>query len=353
MTTSKEKLRPWLMIGVPVLVALAGVSYFLAQEQYVSTDNAYARVAKVAINAQVSGQVISIAVQDNQRVNKGDLLYQINPEPLQITVNRAQAQLNVARLGIEGLKTQYREQQAELQSAQTLADFQQKELARNKSLVATQLVSRSSYDRTETDFKIARQHIAALEQQRANTLVELNGDANIAVDNHPVVRAALSQLDEALLYLSYSNVYAPDSGIVTKVEELQVGSYVNSGTATLALLSDKQPWVEANFRETQLTHIRRGQQATISIDSDPTHRFTAHVVSISPGAGSDFALLPPENATGNWVKVVQRVPVRLEFDGARPDIALFSGTSAQVKIDTQYRSPWWLPFKTLLTTGSL
>jgi membrane fusion protein (multidrug efflux system) len=147
-------------------------------------------------------------------------------------------------------------------------------------------------------------------------------------------------------------VYAPDDGIVAKVDDLQVGNYVNNGAPAFALLSDRQIWVEANFRETEVTHMRPGQEATISIDTYPDHVFKAHVTSMSPGAGSDFALLPPENATGNWVKVVQRVPVRLELDEVDPALPFFSGTSATVKVDTGYRTPWWHPLKALLTAGN-
>ena len=348
----KEKLRPLLMVGLPVLLAAVGYARYLAGEPYVSTDNAYARVGKTSINARISGQVVEIAVEDNQPVRKGQVLFRINPEPFQIAVNRAEAQLSVARLRIDGLKASYRQQQAELQSAKESADFDLKEFARKKALVASEFVSRSIYERAETDLKVARQRIASIEQQIASTVVALNGKPDIEVDSHPTVREARAQLDEAQLYLSYATVYAPADGIVAKVDDLQVGNYVNNGTPAFALLSDQQIWVEANFRETEVSHMHPGQAATIRIDTYPDHVFKAHVTSLSPGAGSDFALLPPENATGNWVKVVQRVPVRLELDEPSPDLPLISGTSATVRVDTGYRTPWWHPFKALLTAGT-
>ncbi|NWB99124.1 HlyD family secretion protein [Pseudomonas gingeri] len=346
----KEILRPLLMVGVPLLFAALGYARYLAGEPYVSTDNAYARVAKASINARVSGQVVEIAVEDNQVVRKGQVLFRINPEPFQIAVNRAEAQLNLARLRIQGLKASYRQQQAELQSARESAGFDQKEFTRKQALVATEFVSRSLYERADTDLKVARQHVASIEQQIASTVVALNGNPDIDVDRHPAIREAKAQLDEAQLYLSYATVYAPDDGVVAKVDDLQVGNYVSSGAPAFALLS-RRVWVEANFRETELTHMRPGQAATISLDTYPGHAFKAHVISMSPGAGADFALLPPENATGNWVKVVQRVPVRLELDQADPDLPLFSGTSATVKVDTGYRTPWWHPLKALLSAG--
>ena len=342
-TQTRQRLhftRPILLVGLPVLLTLVGGGYFLATLNSVSTDNAYARVAKTAINARVSGQVVNIAVVDNEPVRKGQVLFQINPEPLQIAVNRAQAQLSVARLRIEGLKTSYREQLAELQSAREQADFEQKDFARKKALLANQFMSQSMYERADTDLKVARQRIASIEQQVANILVSLNGDPNIHVDSHPAVREAQSQLDEAQLYLSYATVSAPEDGIVTKVDDLQVGNFINSGAPAFALLSKKHVWIEANFRETQISQMRAGQSATVHLDSYPDRAFKARVVSMSPGAGSDFSLLPPENATGNWVKVVQRVPVRLELEEIATQIPLFSGTSVSVQVETGKHS-WW------------
>jgi membrane fusion protein (multidrug efflux system) len=340
------------MIGVPLIVAVVGITHYTASAPFVSTDNAYARIAKTAINARVSGQVVEISVEDNQWVRKGQMLYRINPEPFQIAVDRADAQLSVARLRIDSLKASYRQQQAELQSAKEQADFDQKEFARKKALVATEFVSRAIFERADTDLKMSRQRIASIEQQIANTVVALNGNPNVDVDSHPSVREARAQLDEAKLYLSYATVYAPEDGIVAKVDDLQVGNFVNNGTPAFALLSDKHVWIEANFRETDVTHMRPGQAADIRIDTYPGKVFKAHVISMSPGAGSDFALLPPENATGNWVKVVQRVPVRLELDDIDHEHPLYSGISATVKVDTGVSSPWWTPFKTLLTAGN-
>ncbi|MGE1094461.1 HlyD family secretion protein [Pseudomonas zeae] len=347
----KQRLRPLLTAGVPALFAVIGYSQYRANEPFVSTDNAYARVAKASINARVSGQVVEIAVNDNQPVRKGQVLFRLDPQPLQIAVDRAEAQLGNARLRIDGLKASYRQQQAELQSARASADYDQKEFARKKALVATEFVSRAAYERADTDQKVSRQRIASIEQQIASTVVALSGDPDIAIDRHPTVREAKAQLDEAQLYLSYATVTAPADGIVAKVDDLQVGNYVSNGSAAFALISDHETWIEANFRETQLTHMLPGQTATITLDTYPNRPFKAHVISMSPGAGADFALLPPENATGNWVKVVQRVPVRLELDDADPAMPLFSGTSATVEVDTGHRTPWWYPFKSLLSAG--
>jgi membrane fusion protein, multidrug efflux system len=192
--------------------------------------------------------------------------------------------------------------------------------------------------------------VASIEQQIARTVVALNGDPDIQVDRHPSVRAAKAQLDRARLDLSYAAVVAPDDGIVTRVDDLQVGDFINPGAAVFSLLSNRRIWIEANFRETGLTHMRPGQAATIEVDAYPDRTFKAHVVSMSPGTGSDFAILPPENATGNWVKVVQRLPVRLELDETDADQPLFSGISVTVRVDTGYRRTWRHPIQAALAT---
>jgi membrane fusion protein, multidrug efflux system len=346
----RERLRRPLMWVVPIVVVAFGAAMYLAGEPYVSTDNAFVRAAKVTVNARVAGQAVEIAVRDNQAVRHGQVLFRIDPEPYQIAVDQAEARLGSARLQVEALKATYRQQQAELQSARDSAAFDEREYNRKKTLVASDFTPRAVYERAETDFKVARQHTAAVEQQIANTVVALNGDPEIDVDRHPTVRAARAELDRARLNLSYTTVTAPDDGVVTKVDDLQVGDFVNPGAAVFSLLSSRRIWIEANFRETGLTHMRPGQEATIDVDAYPDRTFKAHIVSMSPGTGSDFAVLPPENATGNWVKVVQRLPVRLELDEVDPNRPLFSGISVTARVDTGHRRTWRHPLQPVLAT---
>src|SRR6516225_2656990 len=323
----RERLRRPLMLALPIALAVFGATYYLAEEPYVSTDDAFVRAAKITVNARVAGQAVEIAVRDNQHVRQGQVLFRIDAEPYQIAVDQAEARLAGARLQIAGLKATYRQQQAELQSAKDSAAYDEREYERKKMLVASDYTPREVYDRTETDLKVARQHVASIEQQIANTVVALDGDPDVEIEHHPTVRAAKAQLDRVQLDVSYATVTAPEDGIVTRVDDLQVGNFVNPGTTVFSLLSSRRIWIEANFRETGLTHMRPGQEATIDVDAYPDRTFRAHIVSMSPGTGSDFAVLPPENATGNWVKVVQRLPVRVELDELDPKRPLFSGIS--------------------------
>ena len=343
----RERLRRPLLVLVPILLVAGGTAYYLAEEPYVSTDDAFVRAAKELVNARVAGQVVKIAVIDNQPVRKGQLLFQIDPEPYQIAVDQAEAQFGSARLQINELKATFRQQLAELQSAKDSADFDQREYGRRQALVADGWTPREIFDQAEMTLKVARQHIVAIEQQITNTVAALDGDPNIDIDRHPTVRAAKAQLDRARLNLSYATVAAPDDGIVTRVDDLQVGDFVSAGAAVFSMLSSRDVWIEANFRETGLTHMRPGQEAVISVDAYPDRTFKAHVVSMSPGTGSDFSVLPPENATGNWVKVVQRLPVRLELDQINQTQQLFSGISVTVRVDTGYRRTLRHPFQTM------
>ena len=331
----RERLRLPLMVGVPVLV-LAGAAYeYLTGGRYQSTDDAYVRAAQVAVSANVSGRVSEVDVRDNQLVHRGEVLFRLDPRPFRIAVEEAQARLAGARLQIQALKATYRQRLADLRGTQNSLVYQQRELDRQQRLVGSGIASQAQVDRALMARNEAQQQVAAAQQQITSVLASLNGDADVAVERHPTVQQAQAELDRTLLNLSYATVSAPIDGVVTRVEQLQAGNYIAAASPAFALVSTHDVWIEANFKEVQLAHMRPGQSARVGIDAFPDRTFRAHVVSVSPGTGSEFSLLPAENATGNWVKVVQRLPVRLELDGALP--AVRAGLSASVVVDTGYR----------------
>src|SRR5262249_664834 len=257
----------------------AGAAYYLAQEPYVSTDDAFVRAAKESINARVAGQVVDIEVKDNQRVTRGQLLFQIDPQPYRIAVDQAEARLDRTRLQINQLKATYRQQVAQLQSANAALDFDVLEYARQQALVHDSWTPRQVFERADMTLKVARQQVESDVQLIANTVAALAGDPNIAVDHHPSVRAAQAQLDQARLNLSCATVLAPEDGRVARVDDLQVGDFVSPGASVFSLMSSQHVWIEANFRETDLTHMRVGQAAVIGVDAYPGRVFNAHVVS--------------------------------------------------------------------------
>jgi len=331
---SQSKLRRPLMIAGPLLVLAVGAYFYVTGGRYESTDDAYVRAAQVSISANVAGRVSELAIRDNQQVNKGDLLFRLDDRPFRIAVEEAQARLASAKLEVESLKATYRQRLADRASAQSTLDYQTKELARQQGLLEPGISSQAQVEKAQVARDAARQELEAAREQITAVLARLGGDPDIAIDNHPTVQQAQAALDRAKLNLSYTIVNAPASGIVTKVEQLQVGDYLNAATPAFALVSSQNIWIEANFKEVQLTHMVPGQQAEILIDAYPGHKLSATVVSVSPGTGAEFSLLPAENASGNWVKVVQRLPVRLELKTAA-DVPLRAGLSANVEVDTR------------------
>jgi membrane fusion protein (multidrug efflux system) len=228
---------------------------------------------------------------------------------------------------------------ADLIAARDTLAYQQHEFERQQRLLQSGISSRAQFEQVQHAVGLAQAQLASTQQQAASVLAMLGGDPDLPVDEHPTVLQALAALDQAYLNLTYTVVRAPDDGVVAKVEQLQAGDYVNAATPVFSLISSRDVWVEANFKEDDLTYMRSGQSAEVSIDTYPSHHFQAHVVSLSPGTGSQFSVLPPENATGNWVKVVQRVPVRLQFDRSElgDALPLHAGLSAEVTVDTEHR----------------
>jgi membrane fusion protein (multidrug efflux system) len=333
----RRRLRLPLMLLGPIVVAIGVAFFYLSGGRYESTDDAYVQAARVAISANVAGRVAELDVRENQLVHRGDILFRLDAAPFRIAVDEAAAQLAAARLQVESLKANYRQRQAELASAQDTLAFQQGELDRQQRLLGSGIASQTQVDRAAHARDDARAQIAGTQQQIGAVVANLGGNPNIALDRHPTVQQAQARLDRARLELSYTTVAAPSDGIATRVDQLQIGTAIAASAPLFALVSNGDLWIEANFKEDQLTHMRVGQAATVKVDSYPDRSFEGEVASLSPGTGSQFSVLPPENATGNWVKVVQRLPVRVRLRRIDPAFPLHAGLSADVSVDTQHQ----------------
>ena len=333
--TRLQSLRWPLMIIAPLVVIAAAVYFYITGGRYQSTDDAYTRAATVSISSNVPGRVIEVDVRDNELIQKGATLFKLDDAPFRIAVDDAMARLASTRLQVESLKSTYKQRQVELRAARDTQAFAQTQFDRQSRLVQSGISSRTQFDQASHALDAARQEVANVQQQIGVALANLGGNPDIAPDKHPLVQEAQAALDRAQLNLSYTVIKAPIDGVVTRVEQLQVGDYIAASAPVFALVATGDTWIEANFKEVQLAHMQPGQSATIRIDRIPGKRFSAKVVSLSPGTGSQFSLLPPENATGNWVKVVQRVPVRLHITDPDAAVLLQAGLSADVKVDTQ------------------
>jgi membrane fusion protein (multidrug efflux system) len=330
----------WMLMGGGVLLALvAGLWYYLASGRYVSTDDSSVQAAQASISANVPGRVIELGVHDNQNVRRGDVLFRLDDGLYRIALEEAQAKLASARMQINAAKATYRHQLSDQAAARDTLAYQQHEYQRQQRLLQSGISSRAQFEQVQHAVQLAQSQLNSAQQQAGSVLAMLGGNPNLPLDQHPVVMQAQAALDRANLDLSYTVIRAPDDGVVARVEQLQVGDYINAATPVFGLISSRDVWVEANFKEDDLTYMRAGQSAQVRIDAYPGRRFSAQVASLSPGTGAQFSLLPPENATGNWVKVVQRVPVRLQLDSSEfgDGTPLHAGLSAEVTVDTQHR----------------
>jgi len=329
-----RRMRWPLIVGGPLLILLVAGYLFFTSGRFETTDNAYVQVAKVPVAPSISGRVIEIDVKENQFVRRGQVMFRLDARDFQAIVAADEAALAQAQQQVYAQRAAYQEAQAAVQAAQEMVRFTADEAARQRRMAAAGVASQQQVAQATHNAQQARQQLATAKEQAAQALANLGGSPTGPISSYPVVMQAQAQLQRAKLDLSRTDVHAPSDGIVTRVEQMPIGTYLNAAQTAFWLLSGA-PWIEANFKEDQLAHMKVGQKVSIKIDAYPDADLQGHVASFSPGTGSAFSVLPAQNATGNWVKVVQRLPVRIDFDRAPPGMAARAGLSARVKVDVR------------------
>jgi membrane fusion protein (multidrug efflux system) len=340
---NRKRLRMVLLVMLPLIALVAGGYFYLSGGRYVETDNAYVGAQKVLITPDISGKIVSIAVREGQHVKPGDELFTLDAKPFQLALDAAQAKLAAAKTDYEKLKTTYTSTKTLVDLADKSVTFKQRDFERKTDLAKRGASTQVDVDNAANAVVAAELQAQLGKQQLATTLSQLLGDPNLPLEKFPEYMQAQSALENAQRDLAHTVVRAPISGTATQVDNIQLGRFIGAGSPVLSVIDDEQPWVDANPKETDLTYLRVGQTATLEVDSFPNHTFTGRVVAVSPGTGAQFSILPPQNASGNWVKVVQRVPVRIAFDKDEDTARLRAGMSVNVAIDTHHsRWPTWL-----------
>ena len=332
MVSGRRLLRALLLIVVPVIGIALALHWYAKGSRWAETDNAYVKAHFIAISTEVSGRVLELSVRDQQRVEHGAPLFRLDPEPFQLAVARADAQIAVTRTEIETLRSEYRGAQLDAEEAAERVPFLQRQFERQRLMKEKGMSREDLYDEAQNSLETAKKRLAALRERAVRALAGLNGMPDAPAQRHPRFLQAVSARDTAMLDLERTRVAAPAAGVVSNMK-MRPGEYVERGTARFSLVDEGTLWVEANFKETQLTGMREGQAATFTADAYPGAAWRARVAAIAPATGAEFAVLPPQNATGNWVKVVQRVPVRIKLDPGQPELErLRPGMSVEPKV---------------------
>jgi membrane fusion protein (multidrug efflux system) len=331
-TTRARPLRTLLLWVLPAAVVIGCVYLYGSAGRYVSTDNAYLQRDRVDVAPQVSGEVHRVLVAENARVAAGQPVLELDGEMLAIAVRAAESRLATARADILGAQASYREKAGEAVVARKSAEFAMRDLKRQQELANRKLIPASQLDTSQRSADLALGAIEVLDLQRNQLAARLGGRADLPVDAYSSVQTAAAELAKARLDASHGLIPAPQAGIASHLPK--VGSRLEIGRPAFAVIGDRSAWVEANFKETDLEWVRPGEPATVEIDTYPGHRWAGHVESIAEATGAEFSLLPAQNASGNWVKVVQRIPVRVALDPGSGSLPLRDGMSATVEIDT-------------------
>jgi membrane fusion protein (multidrug efflux system) len=328
--------RPLLILG-PVALVVGALVLYLATGRYVTEEDAYVQAVNVSISPQVAGQVLTIAAKSNSAVTKNDPLFNLDPEPYRIALANAEAQIGIARDQVNTLIETYRARLKQIDEARATLDYAQTNYDRQQHLFDTGAVPRATLDAAIRDLQTAKANLASLQREAAAAMAQLGGNPDLPVDQQASVKQAQSAVDTAARNLRLTSIVAPFDGIPNNVESIAIGAFLNAGQSAFPLVSTHDLYIEANVKETELTYVREGDPAQVTVDAYPDSSIAARVTTLAPASGSVFALLPPQNATGNWVKVVQRIPVRLSSGEVRDGLALRVGMSVKVSIDTGHR----------------
>ncbi|BCG95296.1 HlyD family secretion protein [Mesorhizobium sp. 131-2-1] len=323
-----------LMVALPAALLAGGAYVWVTGGRYQETENANLQQAKVSIASDTAGRIVKVGIADNQLVKQGDVLFAVDPESYRIVLAQADAAVATARLNVEQLRAAYSQAMAQEKSDTSEVAYAQSQYDRAADLAQKGINAKSSLDEARNDLDKARQQLAVAEQGIISAKAALGGNPDIETDKHPTVMAALAARDKAAYDLAQTTVTAPSDGVISQASSFKIGQYVAVGTPLFSLVETGDTWIDANFKETQLTHMKPGQKAEIVVDTYPGKTFEATVKAIGAGTGAEFSLLPAQNATGNWVKVTQRIPVRLELTDPDAKMALRTGMSATVSVDT-------------------
>jgi membrane fusion protein (multidrug efflux system) len=333
----RARARMLLLVALPALVLVAGLAFWLSGGRYISTDNAYVGAQKVLITPDISGKLSKVTVHEGERVAAGDALFEIDPVPFRLALQGAQSKLDAVRTQFASLKTNYQSLDKLVAYGEQGVALKKRDVERKTALTESRTGSQMDLDNAKAGLLTAELQLQLGRQQLASTLNQLLGNPDLAIEDYPPYREALAVRDNAQRDLDHTVVKAPVAGTATQVDNIQLGRFVTAGMPVFSVVDDQAPWVDANPKETDITWLRPQQKVDIYVDSFPDRTFHGTVASVSPGTGAQFAILPPQNANGNWVKVVQRVPVRIAFDPDQDLSLLRAGMSVTVDIDTGRR----------------
>lgn len=328
----RRRWRRPLMWGAPALLALAATYVWIFGGRYVSTEDAYIKADRVNVSAEVAAPVANVLVDENQQVSAGTPLLQLDRRAYEVAVHQAEAARLQVRIEIGALRSSYGQKAAALDTARTDLAFEKTRHARTEKLYSRRVVSRAALDDAQQSLERAQKRVVELQHDLAEVLVQLGGDLDAPIEDHPAYLAAQAALEKARLDLDRTTIVAPIDGVASKVPD--PGTYAMPGLPLLSVVADRAAWIEANFKESELGRIRAGQPVRIAIDAYDGERWDGTVESIGQATGAEFSLLPPQNASGNWVKVVQRIPVRIRVLHQPDEPTLRSGMSADVRVDT-------------------